>query len=236
MQIYSFTQNDYYVDIILPSKMQAGQEYKVDIIVHKNNITGFAKLELFLPAGINIEPVELASSTFIKQNQIAKYIWIELPSIEEIKLSAKINIDYRLSGYKEIFGNFYYIYNKNKFKISVGIIPFRVLNDNKWKSGLSAKQTLEYPRNKENNNIEPQDILSEKFYRIQIGAFRKRIPKSQLSEIYAKTEHIKEEFINGYYKYTIGDFATLEEAKEYRKKTGIYNSFIVTYENNKRIK
>jgi len=235
MQIYSFAQNEYYVDIVLPSKTQAGQEYNVDIIVHKENITGFAKLELFLPVGIDIEPIESASSTLIKQNQVAKYIWMELPSTKEIKLTAKIKIDYRISGYKEIYGNFYCIQDKNKSKISVGVIPFQVLNDNKWKNELSAKQTVEYPKNNEDENLAPQNISAGKFYRIQIAAFRKRIPKSQLSEIYAETEHIKEEFIDGYYKYTIGDFATMEEAKAYRKKTGIYNSFIVTYENNKRV-
>lgn len=235
LQIHVFAQNEYYVDVMIPSKVQAGRDYDIDIIVHKENISGFAKLELFLPVGIDIEPIESSSSSLIKQNHVAKYIWIELPATKEIKLTAKIKIDYRVSGYKEIYGNFYCIQDKNKAKISVGIIPFQVLNDNQWKNESSVKQTTHYPKNNENENIQPLDISTGKFYRIQIAAFRKRIPKSQLSEIYAETEHIKEEFIDGYYKYTIGDFSTIEDAKKYRKKTGIYDSFIVTYENNKRV-
>ena len=142
----AFSQIDYYVDIIIPSKLQAGEEYSIDIIIHKENISGFAKLELYMPVGIDLFPTESNGATLIKQNQIAKYIWIELPNNKEIKLSAKIKVDYKISGYKEIYGNFYFIQDKNKSKISVGIIPFQVLNDFKWKNYENQKQQSEYPK------------------------------------------------------------------------------------------
>jgi len=233
--IFAHAQNEYYVDIIMPQKIQAGTEYNIDIIIHKENINGFAKLELYLPVGIDIFPIESSSATLIKQNQIAKYIWLELPSNKQINLKAKIKIDYRLSGYKEIYGNFYFIQDKNKSKFSVGIIPFQVQNDFKWKNDGNIKQKEEYPYNNEIVRIKPMKLQQPNFYRIQIAAFKKRLTHFQLSEIYAETEFVKEELIDGLYKYTIGDFNTIEEAKAFKNRCGIMGAFVVKYENFKRI-
>lgn len=231
----AFSQTDYYVDIIIPSKLQAGEEYSIDIIIHKENISGFAKLELYMPVGIDLFPTESNGATLIKQNQIAKYIWIELPNIKKIKLSATIKVDYKISGYKEIYGNFYFIQDKNKSKISVGIIPFQVINDFKWKNNENQKQTPEYPKTSEVNKVKPFALNQSNFYRVQIAAFKKKISKNQLREIYPDIEFIKEEFIDGLYKYTIGDFKSFEDAKDFRNQSGIFGAFVVRYENFKRI-
>lgn len=231
----AFSQIDYYVDIIIPSKLQAGTDYSIDIVIHKENVSGFAKLELYMPVGIDIFPIESNGATLIKQNQMAKYIWLELPNSKEVMVSAKIKIDYRISGYKEIYGNFYFIQDKNKSKISVGIIPFQVLNDFKWKNDGNQKQAAEYPKTVETNKIKPAILNQTDYFRVQIAAFKKKISKSQLSEIYPEVEFIKEELIDGLYKYTIGDFKTLEEAKDFRNQCGIFGAFVVAYENNKRI-
>lgn len=231
----AFSQIDYYVDIIIPSKLEAGTEYSIDIIIHKENISGFAKLELYMPVGIDIFPIESNGATLIKQNQIAKYIWIELPNNKEIKLSAKIKVDYKISGYKEIYGNFYFIQDKNKSKISVGIIPFQVLNDLKWKNYENQKQQPEYPKTVEVNKVKPLILNQPNFYRVQIAAFKKKILKNQLSEIYSEIEFIKEELIDGLYKYTIGDFKSFEDAKVFKNQSGIFGAFVVRYENFKRI-
>ncbi|NMD00893.1 MAG: SPOR domain-containing protein [Bacteroidales bacterium] len=231
----AWAQIDYYVDIIIPPKLQAGTDYSIDIIIHKENISGFAKLELYMPVGIDLYPIESSGATLIKQNQMAKYIWLELPSSKEVKVNANIKVDYRISGYKEIYGNFYFIQDKNKSKISVGIIPFQVINDFKWKNDGNQKQATEYPKSEEVNKIKPTILNQPNFYRIQIAAFKKKISKYQLSEIYPEVEFIKEEFIDGLYKYTIGDFKTIDEAKEFKNKTGIYGAFVVSYENFKRV-
>ncbi|GAB4447736.1 MAG: hypothetical protein Fur0028_02680 [Bacteroidales bacterium] len=231
----AWAQIDYYVDIIIPPKLQAGTEYSIDIIIHKENISGFAKLELYMPVGIDLYPIESSGATLIKQNQMAKYIWLELPSGKELKINAKIKVDYRISGYKEIYGNFYFIQDKNKSKISVGIIPFQVLNGFKWKNDRNQKQVAEYPKTVETNKIKPAILNQTNYFRVQIAAFKKKISKYQLSEIYSEVEFIKEEFIDGLYKYTIGDFKTLEEAKVFKNQCGIFGAFVVAYENNKRI-
>jgi hypothetical protein len=229
-----YSQNDIFVDILLPPKLEAGKNYSIDIIIHKNNISGFAKLEVYLPVGIELLPIENSGSTFIRQEQLAKYIWLELPNINDIKLTANINIDYRISGYKEIYGNFYFIQDKNKSKISIGVIPFQVLNDFSWKNDLKNKQVIEYPKTTEIVKIKPQKLNLTEYYRVQIAAFKRKIPKNQLVELYPEIEFIKEEFTDGLYKYTIGDFATLDDAKNFKNSCGIFGAFIVKYVNNQR--
>ncbi|MGQ9846318.1 MAG: SPOR domain-containing protein [Bacteroidales bacterium] len=235
LSIKAFSQTDCYVDIIMPSKLQAGEEYSINIIIYKENISGFAKLELYLPVGIELFPVESSEATLIIQNQIAKYIWIELPSSKEIKLTAKIKVNHKISGYKEIYGNFYFIQDRNKSKISVGIIPFQVLNDFKWKNYENQKQQSEYPKTVEVNKVKPLILNQPHFYRVQIAAFKKKLSKNQLSEIYPAIEYVKEEFIDGLYKYTIGDFKSFEDAKDFKNQSGIFGAFVVRYENFKRI-
>lgn len=231
---FSFAQGDIFVDIILPANIEAGKTYPIDIIVHKENVSGFAKLEIYMPIGIELSPKESAGATLIKQGQLIKYIWIELPTIKDIKITANINIDFRISGYKEIYGNFFFVQEKNKSKVSIGIIPFQVKNNMNWKNDPSFKETSEYPKTNYPVKNKPQKITESNFYRVQIAAFKRKISKSQLAELYPEVEFIKEEFIDGLYKYTVGDFATLEDAKNFKNTCGVYGAFIVKYENYKR--
>ncbi len=231
--IEAIAQTDIYVDLTIPPKITAGQSYPIEITIHKEGVTGFAKLELYLPVGVELSPLDTKSATFIKQSQLVKYIWIELPVTDELKLTATMNIDYRISGYKEIYGNFYCIVGKNKNKVSVGIIPFQIFNDNAWKN--STKKVDEYPVSNITGKIKPEMLALPKAYRIQIGAFKRRVSKSQLAEIFEQTDFIKEEVEDGWYKYMIGDFKTMDDAKQFKIQCGIYNSFIVLYENGMRI-
>ncbi len=230
-----FAQGEIFVDIHLPNKIEAAKTYTIDIVLHKENVNGFAKLELYLPVGIDLSPIENAGATLIKQGQLIKYIWLELPASKDIKITANLSVDYRINGYKEIYGNFYYIQNKNRTKSSIGVIPFQIYNDNKWKTALSEKQEKEYPVISEPIKIKPQKLNQPDFYRVQIAAFKRKISRIQLAELFPETQLIHEEFIDGLYKYTIGDFATLEEAKDFKNLCGIYGAFVVKYENYQRV-
>jgi hypothetical protein len=228
-------QGDIFVDVILPKNIEAGKVYPIDIIVHKENIGGFAKLELYMPIGTELTPNDNAGATLIKQGQLIKYIWIELPASKDIKITAYINIDFRIVGYKEIYGNFFFVQEKNRSKVSVGVIPFIVKNDMSWKNNPSIKESQEYPKTPDIVKIKPQKTTEPNFYRVQIAAFKRKINKSQLAELYPEVEYIKEELTDGLYKYTIGDFLTIEDARNFKNNCGIFGAFIVKYENYQRV-
>ncbi len=72
-------------------------------------------------------------------------------------------------------------------------------------------------------------------YAVQIGAFEEK-NLSLYSENFVNFKEIKS---NGYNKYALGNFETLEEAKRFRRelvRLGFRNAFIGSYQNGQRIK
>lgn len=103
----------------LPSTMQSGTEVVVEIIVHKNDVTGFAKVQQEIPEGFSAEAIETKGATFsFKENQI-KYIWMALPSEEEFTISYKLKADAALTGDFTFGGKFSFITNSERQNIEI---------------------------------------------------------------------------------------------------------------------
>ena len=227
-----FAENIVRINVDAPETVTAGNNFEINFEIQKDNISGFAKLEIFLPVGFKPEIVEANGATCIIQNDLVKLIWIELPDKPKFTVSISISIDPRLVGYKEIYGNFYYVNFKEKKKAPVGIVPFNVKkNENKSvTTALSNNDTK-----KENKVINPEKNLSQNnVYRVQIAAYKKRLSKDILIELYGNPSSIKEELIDGLYKYTIGDFASKEDADVFRQRCGVSGAFILLYEDGVR--
>lgn len=218
--------------ITSPEEINANSEFSINIEIQKENIEGFAKLELFLPVGIKPISVEASGTTYIIRNDLLKIIWLELPEKTKFNISVKFSVDKRISGYKELYGNFHYLINKERKKYSVGIVPFMVRNDNNFNNSTSELMDEVITK-----IVVPEKILDQSLvYRVQIAAFKRKLSKDVISELYIMPAYVKEEIIDGLYKYTIGDFAARSDADIFRKKCGIHGAFIVKYENGKRIK
>jgi len=204
------------------------------MILYKSSLNGFAKLEFFIPTGFNLKFIKNYNATIICKNQIIKLIWIDLPQISTLNIKAKMKIDYRLNGYKEIFATFFYVENK-EIKYQSFVFPIKILNDTDYTYRPAFDK-------EEFKNIEietynlPTKPKSSTFYRVQIGAFNKRLDKKTLKEFFYHTEFIYEEYIDNFYKYTIGNFNSFDEALNFAKKCGINGAFVVKYVDGKRTK
>jgi hypothetical protein len=227
---YVSAQTPIKIDVTSPENVNAGEEFILNVEVNKNKIYGFAKLELYLPVGFKYKIIDAAGSTVISQNQLLKLIWIDLPDKEKFSISISIFVDNRIKGYKEIFGNFHYLLNRERKKYPIAVVPLNVINENtKQKIDLAAD-------NKSSEIVLPKKNIDQKIvYRVQIAANKKKINKEILQELYSYTSFIKEEIINGLYKYTIGDFLSKEDADIFRINCGVSGAFILTYENGVRI-
>jgi hypothetical protein len=66
-------------------------------------------------------------------------------------------------------------------------------------------------------------------YRVQLAANRTELSQRALSRMYYGNKSV--EMINeaGWYKYSVGDFNTYDEASKFRKSSGISNAFVVAY-------
>lgn len=227
-----FAGNPINIDVTAPENVDAGSEFVINIEIKKSNVLGFSKLELFFPVGFRPKVVNSAGATCVIRNELVKMIWIELPDESNFKVTISVNIDKRIKGYKEIYGNFHYIENKERKKSPIGIIPFNVKNENS--SNIIAEGSE--INNTDSKIVLPQKNLSQTVvYRVQFAAYKRRINKDILLEIYGVTSSIKEDLIDGLYKYSIGDFASKADADIFRQSCGVAGAFIVSYENGVRV-
>jgi hypothetical protein len=86
---------------------------------------------------------------------------------------------------------------------------------------------------------EKQRPLSEKAFSIQVMASRDpNVSPIAIREMYDVDVEIFKEFDNGWYKYTVGNFDTYQEASKMRNKLrlqGLREAFIVGYRNGIRV-
>lgn len=99
-------------------------------------------------------------------------------------------------------------------------------------------QELSINKELQQNQVEEKPSLNnELVYAVQIGAYRNEIMDlSMYSDKFVNFKEIKSQPFN---KYAIGNFATLEEAQQFRKqivRLGLKNAFIASYQNGERLK
>ncbi|MBL7962255.1 MAG: hypothetical protein JNM31_00290 [Flavobacteriales bacterium] len=92
-----------------PAMMQAGQEMRVTVTVDKGTLTGFAKLQLELPAGLTATAVETKGASFTFADQKAKFIWMSLPSQPKFQISYILRAEPFAAGSYTITGRLSYI-------------------------------------------------------------------------------------------------------------------------------
>jgi hypothetical protein len=103
----------------LPSSMESGKDVVVEIIIHKNDVTGFAKVQQVLPQGFSAEAIETKGATFSFKDNKIKFIWMALPSEEEFKISYKLKADETTSGDFTIGGKFSFISESERKNIEI---------------------------------------------------------------------------------------------------------------------
>ena len=71
-------------------------------------------------------------------------------------------------------------------------------------------------------------------FKVQVrAAYKAKIPLQRLANKYHLRDEIQEDYVGNWYRYSIGSFETLEEAKEYRsgimKDHGVRDAFVVVF-------
>lgn len=93
----------------LPASMAPGSEARVTVTIAKGDLSGFAKLQLDLPAGLSVTAVDTKGASFTFADQKAKFIWMALPSGSSFKITYTLKADANISGLKQIKGRLSYI-------------------------------------------------------------------------------------------------------------------------------
>jgi len=96
-------------------------------------------------------------------------------------------------------------------------------------------QDLEEEARLKKEQEEKNRSLSGIKFEVQIAASKKVIPTWQLKRIYNGNEQIKQRNYDGWYKYSVGNFNTYQEAKAFVRMTNVRGAFVVAYKNNQKI-
>lgn len=92
-----------------PTSLAPGEERMVEISINKGDVSGFAKLQIDLPAGLTAEAGDTHGASFTFSEQKVKFIWMALPSEQVFTVSYKLKAAPTAKGNKVVSGAFSYI-------------------------------------------------------------------------------------------------------------------------------
>lgn len=103
----SITQN-------LPPTIEPGSEVRVTVTINKEQISGFAKLQIDLPPGLSATAIETKGASFTYADGKAKFIWMALPTQPSFKVSYTLSADAGATGTLPVTARLSYIQDNER--------------------------------------------------------------------------------------------------------------------------
>lgn len=101
---------DVQMEIFVPEEVEAGQEFRVQVTVDKGQLSGFARFQQELPAGLEAFQVNSGNAAdFTFENNRIRIIWLRLPEDEKLTFYYRVKVNERLKGFFNLSGSFSYI-------------------------------------------------------------------------------------------------------------------------------
>lgn len=201
----------------------SAKEMKIEIIVNKEDISGFAKLAEVIPEGSVIKYAKSEGGSVDIANNKMNFFWLNLPNNDEIKVTYILNTDKLNEGDYDIAGKLSYVSENNPKALVLDTSIF----------SISATQGI---------NLEPLASVVSKneriTYGIQIVTSDKPLPDDYFVKNYNLMDRVKINSENNLYKYVVGEFTNLYVAVEYREQLiskGLKSSNIIAFSDDKEI-
>jgi len=102
------------------------KEMLVEVLVNKGSIRGFGKLQEVVPQGFTALEKNSADAIFTTQDRIVKFVWLNLPASNEVKVVYELRANERPDGEYTIDGEFGYLLNDETQKAILGSSKFLV--------------------------------------------------------------------------------------------------------------
>ncbi|MCO5274119.1 MAG: hypothetical protein M9900_04270 [Flavobacteriales bacterium] len=122
----------------LPARMEPGTEVKVTVTVNKAQISGFAKLQIDLPAGLTANAIETRGASFTFADGKAKFIWMALPAQPSFKVSYSLKADAFANGSLPVTARLSYIDNNERMTVDAAPATIAISN-----TAVAAKPATE---------------------------------------------------------------------------------------------
>lgn len=99
-------------------------EMLVEVLVNKNDLRGFGKLQETIPAGFTALEKNSSEAIFTTQDRIVKFVWLNLPAAKELKVVYKLRANGQPDGEYTVNGEFGYLLNDQTQKAVLGSSNF----------------------------------------------------------------------------------------------------------------
>ncbi len=104
----------------------SGSEVLVEVTIQKGVLRGFGKLQENLPEGFTAVVKENDDAIFSVKDRIAKFVWLNLPSKNEVKVSYRLLAPTGATGTFSVNGEFGYLVNDLTQRAMVGSSSFNL--------------------------------------------------------------------------------------------------------------
>jgi hypothetical protein len=243
------------------SSVSPGSDIIVSVTVHKGTLSGFAKLEEVIPAGITAAEGDKQSASFTFVDNKVKMVWLSLPADSVFTVTYKFTTGASMSGDQSISGTFSYVFNGAATKYPIPSSSFTVggaavvnnNNNNQVNSNQSNNNQVvnnNQSNNNQNNNNQTNNNQTSNItphvtgdqggvmYRVQVMALQHAVSVAYFVKHFSLKDKIYTEMLDGFTKYTTGkfsDYKSVHDRREEIKGMGIIGPFVVAYNGGKRI-
>ena len=93
----------------IPAEAKPGADFIVRITIHNTVITGFARLQQYLPEGFTATEISNGGADFNIEDNSVQFNWKDLPASKDIEVTYRVTTDDHLTGIKMITGIFVFI-------------------------------------------------------------------------------------------------------------------------------
>ncbi len=135
-----------------------------------------------------------------------------------------------------------YVYGRNPFESETGEVGKSDSTEAPVENPVTVVPVPSDTKEKEIGIVTDENVGElvpaddEVIYRVQIAANRNELTQRALGKMYYGNKNVEMINENGWYKYSVGDFTSYDEASKFRKASGINNAFVVAYRKGTRFK
>lgn len=150
--LYTSAQNEIKLNSILPSQINSGESYTVQLFIDKPDIRYYAVFSQKFPKGFTVDERYSAGAEFKFTNQELSYVWIRLPKQKRITLTYKVNTDVAAKGLYKFSGSLKYLAGNRTGNVFLDTVSI-VIGSNQ-----SSTQTISENSTSSENNMQSNEL------------------------------------------------------------------------------
>jgi outer membrane biosynthesis protein TonB len=111
----------------VPEKIEAGTPFQVSMTLNRGSITGIARIQQAWPRGFSINEVENSGAIFSFSKKQLQFLWVTLPTEQEIKVTFEVTASKDYAGKLEIPGILAYLEDNQRKEIKFNPLKLDIL-------------------------------------------------------------------------------------------------------------